>query len=166
VPRGCTNDLELLPHADARFTAAGQIESLADPLGNGHAAGARDTLSFPVFGVLKNHLYPLRHKIPLDDATATIQCIGIHNEQRGYEGKEDMGSTIRARFSHGTLKPLEAVDLREGDEVTITIVSSPKSGEDWLDRTAGGWAGLVDAEELKREIYESRSITTRNEPRL
>jgi predicted DNA-binding antitoxin AbrB/MazE fold protein len=83
------------------------------------------------------------------------------------KGKEDMGSTIRARFSHGTLKPLEAVELREGDEVTITIVSSrPAPGEDWLDRTAGGWAGLVDAEELKREIHDSRLITTRTEPRL
>jgi len=83
------------------------------------------------------------------------------------KGKEDMGSTIRARFSHGTLKPLEAVDLREGDEVTITIVSSrAESGRDWLDRTAGGWAGLVDTKELKREIYDSRLIATRTEPRL
>jgi predicted DNA-binding antitoxin AbrB/MazE fold protein len=78
-----------------------------------------------------------------------------------------MGTTIRARFSHGTLKPLEAVELREGDEVTITIVSSRReSAGDCLDRTAGGWAGLVDAEELKREIYGSRLITTRTEPRL
>jgi predicted DNA-binding antitoxin AbrB/MazE fold protein len=83
------------------------------------------------------------------------------------KGKEDMGPTIRARFSHGTLKPLEAVDLREGDEVTITIVSSRvESGGDWLDRTAGGWAGLIDTEELKREIYDSRLIATRTEPRL
>jgi predicted DNA-binding antitoxin AbrB/MazE fold protein len=78
-----------------------------------------------------------------------------------------MGSTIRARFSHGTLKPLEAVELREGDEVTITIVSSrPGSGGDWLDRTAGGWSGLVDAEELRRAIYDSRLIGTRTEPQL
>src|SRR5260370_37222087 len=78
-----------------------------------------------------------------------------------------MGSTIRARFSQGTLKPLEAVELREGDEVTITIVSSrPESAGDWLDRTAGGWAGVVDADELKREIYDSRLIAARTEPRL
>jgi predicted DNA-binding antitoxin AbrB/MazE fold protein len=45
-----------------------------------------------------------------------------------------MGATIKARFSDGTLKPLEALDLREGDEVTITIVSSPsKSRVDWLE---------------------------------
>jgi predicted DNA-binding antitoxin AbrB/MazE fold protein len=80
-----------------------------------------------------------------------------------------MGSTIRARFSDGTLKPLEALELKEGDEVTITIVSSSsssRSGTDWLERTAGGWVGLVDAEELKREIYDSRLIATRAEPRL
>lgn len=80
-----------------------------------------------------------------------------------------MGSTIRARFSDGTLKPLEAVELKEGEEVTITIVSSSSSsraGGDWLERTAGGWADLVDAEELKREIYDSRLIATRTEPRL
>jgi predicted DNA-binding antitoxin AbrB/MazE fold protein len=83
------------------------------------------------------------------------------------KGKEDMGSTIRARFSHGTLKPLEAVALREGDEVTITIVSSrPEPGADWLERTAGGWAGFVDVDELKRAIYDSRLIATRTEPRL
>jgi predicted DNA-binding antitoxin AbrB/MazE fold protein len=78
-----------------------------------------------------------------------------------------MGATIKARFSDGTLKPLEALDLREGDEVTITIVSSPsKSRVDWLERTCGGWAGLVDAEGLKRDIYDSRLIATRTEPRL
>jgi predicted DNA-binding antitoxin AbrB/MazE fold protein len=87
-------------------------------------------------------------------------------ERRAVKGKEDMGSTIRARFSHGTLKPLEAVELREGEEVTITIVSSRPESADWLDRTAGGWAGLVDAEELKREVYASRLIATRTEPRL
>jgi predicted DNA-binding antitoxin AbrB/MazE fold protein len=78
-----------------------------------------------------------------------------------------MGPTIRARFSDGNLKPLEALELKEGEEVTITIVtSSSKAGADWLERTAGGWSGLVDAEELEREIYDSRLITTRAEPRL
>ncbi len=78
-----------------------------------------------------------------------------------------MGSTIRARFSHGTLEPLEAVELKEGDEVIITIVSSPSERVgDWLDRTAGRWAGLVDADELRRAICDSRLIATRIEPPL
>jgi len=78
-----------------------------------------------------------------------------------------MGSTIRARFSGGNLKLLETVDLKEGDEVTITIVSqSSHPASDWLERTAGGWANLVNAEQLKRDISESRVVGTRAEPRL
>jgi hypothetical protein len=42
----------------------------------------------------------------------------------------------------------------------------PESEKDWLGLTAGGWAGLVNAEELKREIYDGRLISTRTEPRL
>jgi len=58
-----------------------------------------------------------------------------------------MGSTIKARFSGGILKPLEALELKEGEEVTVVIVSShSKSEKDWLERTAGGWTGLVDAD--------------------
>lgn len=80
---------------------------------------------------------------------------------------EKMGTTIKARFSGGFLKPLEPLELKEGDEVTITIVALPsKARTDWLERTAGGWVGLIDAEKLKREIYESRLVTTRPEPRL
>lgn len=80
---------------------------------------------------------------------------------------QEMGATIKARFSGGTLKPLEALELKDGDEVTITIVSSRAKPEpDWLDRTAGGWADLVDADELKQEIFKSRLVATRTEPRL
>ncbi len=46
------------------------------------------------------------------------------------------------------------------------VSSRPKSAREWLDRTAGGWAGIVDAEEQKREIYDGRLISTRTEPRL
>ena len=78
-----------------------------------------------------------------------------------------MGTTIKARFSGGVLKPLEHLELKEGDEVTVTIVALPsKPHSDWLERTAGGWVGLVDAERLKRDIYESRLLATRPEPRL
>ena len=78
-----------------------------------------------------------------------------------------MGATIKARYSGGVLEPLERIDLTEGQEVTLTIsggLSNPD--EDWLARTAGGWAGLIDAEKLKERINESRLLTTRPEPRL
>ena len=78
-----------------------------------------------------------------------------------------VSTTIKARYSGGVLEPLEKLELREGQEVTVTIFSVPLMRDaDFLTRTAGGWAGLIDAERLKREVNESRLVTTRPEPRL
>lgn len=78
-----------------------------------------------------------------------------------------MGATIKARFSGGALRPLEPVALREGEEVTLTIATAASAASAaWLEHTAGGWAGLIDAEALKRNIYESRLLATRPEARL
>lgn len=75
--------------------------------------------------------------------------------------------TVRARYSGGTLQPLEALDLEEGEEVLISLddLAAPEApaGE---DTGAGGWAGLVDAEQLKRDIYASRRTQTRRPPEL
>jgi len=35
-----------------------------------------------------------------------------------------------------------------------------------LRKSFGGWKGLIDAEELKKNIYENRLINTRPEPKL
>ena len=78
-----------------------------------------------------------------------------------------MSITFRARFTNGVLKPLEDARLKDGDEVLVSIDSPPSaSGLDWLEETCGGWRGLVDADELKRNIEESRLFMTRPEPRL
>jgi len=78
-----------------------------------------------------------------------------------------VGTTIKARYSGGILEPLEKLELTEGQEVTLTIFSLPLGADaDFLTRTAGGWAGLIDAERLKHEVNESRMVTTRPEPRL
>lgn len=78
-----------------------------------------------------------------------------------------MSTTIKARFSEGVLKPLGEVELKEGEEVSVTITPLPRpSGDDWLEKTAGSWVGLIDSERLKREIYESRLLANRPEPRL
>ena len=78
-----------------------------------------------------------------------------------------MGGTIRARFTHGVLEPLERIELEEGEVLTITIIRLPAAGKaGGLERSAGGWKGLVDAEELKRNIYGDRLISTRPEPQL
>ena len=78
-----------------------------------------------------------------------------------------MVTTIKARFSNGVLKPLESLSLKEGEEVTLTIVmSAPTKGVEAIRRTSGGWVGLVDAEKLKSDIYESRKISSRPKPEL
>jgi predicted DNA-binding antitoxin AbrB/MazE fold protein len=87
-----------------------------------------------------------------------------NNRRRG----SSMAKEIRARFSHGVLEPLEALDLKEGEEVNVIITERPqgKGMIEALRASAGGWKGLVDAEELKRNIYADRLISTRPEPKL
>ena len=78
-----------------------------------------------------------------------------------------MAGTIRARFSNGVLVPLESFNVPEGEVLTITVIRLPavdKAGG--LERSAGGWKGLIDAEALKRHIYADRMIATRAEPRV
>ena len=78
-----------------------------------------------------------------------------------------MGNTIRARVRGGRLEPVEGVDLPEGKEVTITIVRVSTEGSgDAFERAAGGWKGLIDAEELITNIYRDRLVSTRPIPRL
>jgi predicted DNA-binding antitoxin AbrB/MazE fold protein len=81
--------------------------------------------------------------------------------------RDAMAGTIRARFANSVLEPLERLDMPEGEVLTITIIGLPvKEGGGGLERSAGGWKGLIDAEELKHHIYADRLIATRPEPRL
>lgn len=75
--------------------------------------------------------------------------------------------TVRARYAGGALLPLEALNLNEGDEVLISV-NAPASAEPPTagGAGAGGWAGLVDAEQLKRDIYASRQVQTRQTAEL
>lgn len=79
-----------------------------------------------------------------------------------------MERKIRARFSKGVIKPLEKLELKEGEEVNVTISTTPEI-EDTLEAlkaTAGSWKGTHDPEELKRNIYSDRLIKSRPEPKL
>jgi predicted DNA-binding antitoxin AbrB/MazE fold protein len=81
--------------------------------------------------------------------------------------RNPMAGTIRARFANGVLEPLERLDVPEGEVLTITIIRLPAAEKPGgLERSAGGWKGLIDAEELKRNIYADRMISTRPEPCL
>ncbi|HHT9137902.1 MAG TPA: antitoxin family protein [Candidatus Wunengus sp. YC60] len=82
-----------------------------------------------------------------------------------------MARTIKVRFSHGVIKPLEKVEFSEGEEFTVIIHETPKKPQrknfrDALKATAGGWKDLLDAEELKRNIYADRLISTRPDVKL
>jgi predicted DNA-binding antitoxin AbrB/MazE fold protein len=76
--------------------------------------------------------------------------------------------TIRARFKNGVIEPLEKLELREGEEFNLTIVRLPEFEEekDAFRESRGGWKGLIDCEELKRNIYEDRLVHTRPEVKL
>lgn len=79
-----------------------------------------------------------------------------------------VSKTIKARFRNGIIEPLEKMELREGEEFTLTIVRLPEISEesDAFSKSRGGWKGLVDCEELKRNIYADRLIHTRPEVKL
>ena len=86
-----------------------------------------------------------------------------------------MGATYKARFTNGVLKPLEKVDLKEGEEVVfmksldstapIARPASELSREEVgevLRRTAGAWAGHADWDEITRMLYEARERGSRS----
>jgi predicted DNA-binding antitoxin AbrB/MazE fold protein len=75
-------------------------------------------------------------------------------------------ATFRARFSRGALRPLERVSLREGEEVSVAVLPTDSRNDDWLRKTAGGWAGLIDCERLKENIYKDRLVRSRRKARL
>ena len=72
--------------------------------------------------------------------------------------KENMEKTIKARFLEGIFKPVEKVELEEGEEVIVTIKEIPKGTKGAFERAAGSWKDLVDTERLIKDIYESRRI--------
>ena len=80
-----------------------------------------------------------------------------------------MEKTIKAKFSEGVIKPLEETALEEGEEITITILKYPSKTSKTLEalsKSFGGWKGLIDSEELKKNIYDDRLINTRQIPKL
>ena len=80
----------------------------------------------------------------------------------------EMAREIRARFSRGKIEPLEDLALREGEEIIISVKEIPTAERTLkgLRATAGAWKGTHDPEELKRNIYADRLISTRPEPKL
>ena len=79
-----------------------------------------------------------------------------------------MLAIIKARFTKGALIPLEPLDLKEGEEVTLSIEDTYTAHENprSLRHVAGKWKGTHDPEELLRNIYADRLHNTRPETRV
>ena len=73
----------------------------------------------------------------------------------------------KAIFSNGKLTPLEPIDLKEGEKVTVSIddTPSPERTLRALRKTAGAWEGKHDPEEFKRMIYQARIDGSRHTPK-
>jgi predicted DNA-binding antitoxin AbrB/MazE fold protein len=78
-----------------------------------------------------------------------------------------MTGTIRARIKGGLIEPLDRVDLPEGQEIVVTILTAPTASDrEAFQRSAGQWKGTLDAETLIRNIYADRIVLTRPAPVL
>jgi predicted DNA-binding antitoxin AbrB/MazE fold protein len=78
-----------------------------------------------------------------------------------------MTDTIRARVKGGVIEPLDHVDLPEGQEVLVTILTTPTASDrEAFQRSAGQWKGTLDADALIRNIYTDRVVSTRPIPTL
>ena len=79
-----------------------------------------------------------------------------------------MIANVKARYSNGALVPLEPLDLEEGKEVTVSIEEggSPEESLHALQAATGAWKGTHDPDELLRNIYSDRLVSSRPEPKI
>ena len=69
-----------------------------------------------------------------------------------------MAREIRARFANGKIEPLEALQLRDGEEITIIVEEAPPRAfkKDAFEGSAGGWKGTLDFDVYLRDLYSRR----------
>ena len=82
-----------------------------------------------------------------------------------------MINSVEARYLNGAIVPMETLDIEEGASLLVSIevqsqVSDAERGLKALRATAGRWKGTHDPDELISNIYESRLVNTRPEPKL
>ena len=78
-----------------------------------------------------------------------------------------MAETIRAIFKDGKFEPLDEIDLNEGEPVMLAIIK-PTTEKDFtaFREAAGAWKDLIDCDKLIEDVYASRLVQSRGEPRL
>ena len=70
-----------------------------------------------------------------------------------------MAKEIRARFSNGKIEPLESIDLKEGDELVISVKEAHPDREarrKAFHEAAGAWKGTLDFDAYLKDIKASR----------
>jgi len=69
-----------------------------------------------------------------------------------------MSKEIRARYSGGVIEPLEKLELKDGQEIIISVkeVPSLEITIKALKSTAGAWKGNLDFEAYLKDLYTSR----------
>ena len=79
--------------------------------------------------------------------------------------------SVKAHFRNGKIELPPDFTGRSPCEVTVLFPeeAAPKrklgDGEAFR-RAMGGWHGIVDCEQLKRDIHDARKISTRRVPKL
>ncbi len=64
-----------------------------------------------------------------------------------------MTTSIRARYTNGTLVPLEPLDLEEGAEVTVSVEPAPSEPPHKTPKPMQGLAGVVERVlEMQKDI--------------
>lgn len=78
-----------------------------------------------------------------------------------------MTTTIRARMKGGIIEPLDRVDLPEGQDMVITILTPPSTTDrEAFRRSAGRWHSTFEPQTLIDAIYADRLVSTRSAPAL
>ena len=74
-----------------------------------------------------------------------------------------MTGTVRGHYRNGVIELLEKVELPEDTEITI-VEAKPAGSAGALERSAGAWKGLLDADQLIRDIYADKGARYRKTP--
>jgi hypothetical protein len=73
---------------------------------------------------------------------------------------------FKARYKNGIIEPLEKVEIKEDSEITLALLEPLEPDPNGLIRSFGGWKDTVDCDELIKNIYADRLISTRPEVKL